>query len=251
MERIIKLFRRVMLAVVIIPFLSVFAMPDYSVHAAEGTIYNGSESISVSSLPISEPEKNNFGSGKIWCVNHGVWGSSLHMEGVTLSPNSEGIVMKINGFGYWDGDCIFISHGENTIKGKVQKNGGYIDLTYFSGDSWKLINLTAPSQVVYDAKQIEIVGSNIDGGTSRIQNQAHVVVNDGKLQGDWFIDNGTLSGSNKLGLLESSFVNLSATPYSWFANYSAAGGAYQAGGMSQNTPIKMTDNTGATIKNCI
>ena len=118
MERIIKIFRRVMLAVVIIPFLSVFAMPDYStIRAADdikGTIYNGPLSVSIQSLPTSQEKAISFGNGKIWKN-----GNTIVLNSVILLPNSSGVSIEFDGSDYWDHDSTIESVGGAYVAGDV------------------------------------------------------------------------------------------------------------------------------------
>ena len=139
MERIIKIFRRVMLAVVIIPFLSVFAMPDYSMTNAavheDIRIYDGDNELKGADIPLQKTVSPNFGNGFIWGD-----GLNLYLENVTLHKNpTTGRSMGLPG----GLTTTFHYKGTNDIEGSVGTNqGDKQTVNFISEDSASIIKLS-------------------------------------------------------------------------------------------------------------
>lgn len=146
MESIIKIFRRVMLAVVIIPFLSVFALPNYSnVFATDNQQFNGltiwdkngnylttdATADAEHKMPENEGLAVSFAGGKVWTS-----GATLYIgKTVDLGENNLGqslvntedselnrIVVYPNASLYSDGD--FISDNSLTFDASITSNSG-------------------------------------------------------------------------------------------------------------------------------
>lgn len=244
MERIIKIFRRVMLAVVIIPFLSVFAMPDYStIRAADdikGTIYNGPLSVSIQSLPTSQEKAISFGNGKIWKN-----GNTIVLNSVILLPNSSGVSIEFDGSDYWDHDSTIESVGGAYVAGDV--NIGRLGNLRLIGDGFKFGSINVPTSVKVFNKNSEF--KSIEANSYiYVENGATVNFTDNggspSIGATVVVDNGVVTGNSKTSLFKERAGVEGA--YAWFANYKSTTG-YNAGGLRSVVPF--TERNG--VKNFV